>query len=158
MYLCMYLCPSFMPEMLDQFPPNFVQTSTPTRGRFLTQVWHRQPNPLTPGYPKIKNLNRSITGVKTFVPGSAGPRLANLSIYKWAFRCLFVCLSVGMWRAHGNPNPYTDLDEIFYAHPHLSKEDFGACLTPAPSPTWALGAWNRKSWRTHFSDAQQVAN
>jgi len=44
-----------------------------------------------------------------------------------------------MWRAYGNPNPYTDLDEIFYAHPHLSKEGFGAGLTPAPSP-WAWGA------------------
>jgi len=38
-----------------------------------------------------------------------------------------------MWRANGNPNPWTDLDEILYAHPHLSKEGFGAGLTPAPS-------------------------
>jgi len=52
---------------------------------------------------------------------------------------MFVCLSVGMWRANGNPNPYTDLDEIFYAHPNLSEEGFGASLTPAPSP-WAWGA------------------
>jgi len=42
-----------------------------------------------------------------------------------------------MWRANGNPNPCTD--DIFYAHPHLSKEGFGAGLTPAPSP-WAWGA------------------
>jgi len=51
-------------------------------------------------------------------------------------RCtqLFVCLSVGMWRANGNPNPYTVLDEIFNAHLHLSKKGFGAGLTPDPSP------------------------
>jgi len=41
-----------------------------------------------------------------------------------------------MWRANGNPKPYTDLDEIFYLHPHLSIEGFGAGLTPTPSP-WA---------------------
>jgi len=34
----------------------------------------------------------------------------------------------------GNPNPYTDLDEIFYAYPHLSKEGFIGGLTPA----WGL--------------------
>jgi len=34
---------------------------------------------------------------------------------------MFVCLSVGMWRANGNPNPCTNLDEILHAHPHLSK-------------------------------------
>jgi len=45
---------------------------------------------------------------------------------------MFVCLSVGMWRANRNPNPYTDLDEIFHAHPHLSKEGFGAGLIPPP--------------------------
>jgi len=38
-----------------------------------------------------------------------------------------------MWRANGNPNPCTDLDEILYTHPHLSKEGFGPGLTPAPS-------------------------
>jgi len=47
---------------------------------------------------------------------------------------MFVCLSVGMWRANGNPNPCTDLDEIFHAHPLLSKEGFGPGSTPAPSP------------------------
>jgi len=52
---------------------------------------------------------------------------------------MFVCLSVGMWRVNGNPNPYTDLDEIFYAHPHLSMEGFGAGLTPAPSPLGLVG-------------------
>jgi len=34
----------------------------------------------------------------------------------------------------GNPNPCTDIDEIFHAHPHLSKEDFGAGLIPGPWP------------------------
>jgi len=47
---------------------------------------------------------------------------------------MFVCLSVGTWRANGNPKPCTDLDEIFHAHPHMSKEGFGAGLTPSPSP------------------------
>jgi len=47
-----------------------------------------------------------------------------------------------MWRAHGNLNPCTDLDEIFNAHPHLSKEGFGAGLTPAPSTP---GAWRALS-------------
>jgi len=37
-----------------------------------------------------------------------------------------------MWRDNGNPNPCTDLDEILQAHPHLSKEGFGAGLTPEP--------------------------
>jgi len=31
-----------------------------------------------------------------------------------------------MWRANGNPNPYSDLDEILHTHPHLSKEGFDA--------------------------------
>jgi len=39
-----------------------------------------------------------------------------------------------MWRANGNPNPCTDLDEILHAHHHLSIEHFGAGLTPPPSP------------------------
>jgi len=38
-----------------------------------------------------------------------------------------------MWRANGNPNPCTDLDEILHTHPHLFMEGFGAGLTPAPS-------------------------
>jgi len=45
-----------------------------------------------------------------------------------------------MWRANGNPNPCTDLDEILHAHPHLSREGFGAGLTPPPSHPWAWGA------------------
>jgi len=47
--------------------------------------------------------------------------------------CLFVYLLVcgGLMEIQ---TPNTDLDEIFHAYPHLSKEDFGAGLTPAPSP------------------------
>jgi len=37
-----------------------------------------------------------------------------------------------MGRANGNPNPCIDLDEILHAHPHMSKEGFGAGLSPAP--------------------------
>jgi len=55
-----------------------------------------------------------------------------------------VCLSVGMWRVNGNPNPWTDLDEIFHAHPHLSKEGFRLGLTAAPLTPWAWGARNPK--------------
>jgi len=46
-------------------------------------------------------------------------------------------MSVGMWRANGNPNPCTDLYKILHTHPnlsHLSKDGFGAVLTLAPSP------------------------
>jgi len=39
-----------------------------------------------------------------------------------------------MWRANGNPNPCTDLDEILHAPPHLSKEGFGPGLICTPSP------------------------
>jgi len=34
----MYLCPFFTSEPPDQSPPNFVQTYTPIKGRFLTQI------------------------------------------------------------------------------------------------------------------------
>jgi len=47
---------------------------------------------------------------------------------------MFVCLPLDMWKAYGNPNPCTDLDEILLTHPHLSKEGFGAGLTPPPPP------------------------
>jgi len=50
---------------------------------------------------------------------------------------MFVCPSVGMWRANGNPNPCIDLDEISHAHSYLSKEGFDTGLTP--SPTLGLG-------------------
>jgi len=55
----MYLWPIFMHEQQDQSPSNFVQISAPTQRRFLIQVWPCQLNPLTPGYPKLQNLNRS---------------------------------------------------------------------------------------------------
>jgi len=53
---------------------------------------------------------------------------------------MFVCLSVGMWKANGNPNTCTNLDEILHTHPHLSKEGFGPGLTPATLPPgpWGL--------------------
>jgi len=41
-----------------------------------------------------------------------------------------VCLSAGMWRANGNPNPCINIDEILHTHLHLSKKGFGASLTP----------------------------
>jgi len=41
-----------------------------------------------------------------------------------------------MWRANGNPNPCTDLDETLHAHPYLSKEGFGAGLTPPHPLAW----------------------
>jgi len=43
-------------------------------------------------------------------------------------------LSVGRWRANGNPNPCTHLDEILHTHPRLYKEGFGLGLTPSASP------------------------
>jgi len=52
---------------------------------------------------------------------------------------MFVCLSVGMRRGNGNPNPCTDLDEILHTHPHLSKEGFGPGLTPASLKPLGLG-------------------
>jgi len=48
-------------------------------------------------------------------------------------------MSDGTWRANKNPNPCTKLDEILHTHPHLSKEGFGAGLTPAPCPLPHLG-------------------
>jgi len=44
-----------------------------------------------------------------------------------------------MWRANGNLNPSSNLDEILYAHPHQSKEGFGAGLIPTPLPPLGLG-------------------
>jgi len=37
-----------------------------------------------------------------------------------------------MWRANGNPNPCTNLDEILHAHSYLSKGGFAAGLSPPP--------------------------
>jgi len=57
-----------------------------------------------------------------------------ISTYKngGKYVCLFICPSVGMWRAKGNPNPCTYLDEILHAHSYLSKEGFDAGLTLPP--------------------------
>jgi len=50
---------------------------------------------------------------------------------------MFLCLSVGLWRVNGNPNPCTDLNAIMNTHPHLSK-DRGLVATPPSSsgPVW----------------------
>jgi len=53
---------------------------------------------------------------------------------------MFVCPSVGMWGANGNPNPCTDLDEILHTDPHLSKGGFGPGLAPALGPPGPWGA------------------
>jgi len=53
--LCMYLCPSFT----CQPPPNFGQTSTPTWGRFLTQVLLLHLVTRGRMYCKLQNLSRS---------------------------------------------------------------------------------------------------
>jgi len=45
-----------------------------------------------------------------------------------------------MWKANGNPNLYTDIDEILHVHPHLSKKGFGAGLTPGPGGLETLKA------------------
>jgi len=76
-----YLCPSFTSEPPDQFPP--------TRGRFLTQVWPRQPNPWPGGTPKLQNLNRSLEKILRykkciiFFPGSTRP---------WLVSCKYITL------------------------------------------------------------------
>jgi len=57
-----------------------------------------------------------------------------ISLYiKWAYRCMFICLLVcgGLMEIQ---TPATDLNEILQAHPHQSKENFGANLTPLPPP------------------------
>jgi len=56
----------------------------------------------------------------------------RISIYMYKNGRTDVCLSVDMWRANGNPNPCSNLDDILHPHPHLSKEGFGAGLTPRP--------------------------
>jgi len=57
--------------------------------------------------------------------------LVYLSIYiKWAHRCLFVCLSVGVLRPNGNPNPCMDLNRILHAPHHPSKGRFWCSFDP----------------------------
>jgi len=60
-----------------------------------------------------------------------------------------------MWRHNGNPNPCNDLDEILHAHPHLSKEGFGADLTPDPSTIWARGPETLKAEEHIFENCLQ---
>jgi len=75
-----------------------------------------------------------------------------------------VCLSVGMWRVDGNPNPCTDCDEILHMHPHMFKEGFGAGLTPPPPPSGPGGPEPLKAEKTFLktvyklTNVQQVAN
>jgi len=57
---------------------SILQTSTPTPERFLTQIWPRQPNPMTLGYPKLQNLIRLLE--KKLFLGSARSLLANIYI------------------------------------------------------------------------------
>jgi len=64
---------------------------------------------------------------------------------------MFVCLSLGIWRANGNPNPCIDLDEILHAHSYLSKEGFDAGLTTSPSHPWAWGPETLKPEGQRFS-------
>jgi len=68
---------------------------------------------------------------------------------------MFVCLSVGMCRVDGNPNPCTDLDEILHTHPHLSKKRF------EPHSLICLGLKPHKMKGTfclQTKDVQLVAN
>jgi len=44
---------------------------------------------------------------------------------------MYVSLSVGMRRANGNPNPWTDLDKILHTPP---QKGFGSALTLALPP------------------------
>jgi len=55
-----------------------------------------------------------------------------------------------MWRANGNPNPCTDLDEILHTHPHLSPRKVLVQVWPPPLTPWACGGLNPISWRAHF--------
>jgi len=62
--------------------------------------------------------------------------ITNQHIYIYKNGRTDVCLSIGMWRANGNLNPCTDLDEILPAYSYLSKEGFDAGLTPLPPLGW----------------------
>jgi len=67
--------------------------------------------------------------------GSRQNNVFPLSIYiKWANRCL----SVGMWRANGNPNHCMDLDKIL--HPHCPREVLVQFWPRLPSPM-GWGCW-----------------
>jgi len=47
-------------------------------------------------------------------------------------------MSVGMWRANGNPNPCTDLDEILHAYPPPIQGRFWYRFDPHP---YHIRAW-----------------
>jgi len=47
---------------------------------------------------------------------------------------LFFHPSAGTWRANGNPNPCTGLDEIYHAYSYLAIKGLDAGLTPSPPP------------------------
>jgi len=72
-----------------------------------------------------------------------------------------VCPPVGMWRANGNPNPYTDLDEIFT---HIPKKVL-VQVWPQLHPPEPGGGLKHKNMKETFlktvsksKDVQQVAN
>jgi len=64
-------------------------------------------------------------------------------------------LCVGTWRAIENANPWTDLDEIWHAHPHLFKEGFATSLTPAPSCPGPEGSKTLNAERHIFENCLQ---
>jgi len=70
---------------------------------------------------------------------------------------MYASLSVGMWSlASGNSTTCMDLDKFLYTNPYLTKEGFGAVLTPASSPPWAWGAWNSNSEEHKFENCFQI--
>jgi len=52
-------------------------------------------------------------------------------------------MSVGIWRANGNPSPCTNLNEILQAHPTR----FWCKFEPLPLPNWARGPETLKAER-----------
>jgi len=55
--------------------------------------------------------------------------------------CLLVCLSVGMWRSNGNPNPCTNRGWNFAHTSPPVQGRFWSRFDPRPLTPWALGAW-----------------
>jgi len=51
---------------------------------------------------------------------------------------MFVCPYVSIWRANGNPNPCTDLDQIFTHIPTFPRE-VSVQVYPAPHPLGLRG-------------------
>jgi len=81
--------------------------------------------------------------------------LSSIYIYIYINGRTDVCLSVGIWRANGNPNPCTNLDEILYTHPNMSKEGFGAGLIPPPPPFGPGGPETLKAEEHIFKNCLQ---